>query len=701
MMRKVFVAALASFGILSGLSQSADDVRYCGQVGMTGKFLAHHPECRHEADVSESWLNDYTRHYTEDERGGDQTIYRIPVVFHIIHNNGPENISDQQVHDAMYILNRDFRMQNEDIEAVVPAFQGITADIGIEFVLASKDPNGQCHSGINRIQSPLTTEGGSDMKELSMWPRDMYMNVWVCADAGDGTAGYTYLPSTVNGNWGAQNDGIVLRHDYTGSIGTSSLFRSRTLTHEAGHWLNLSHTWGPTNSPGDEDNCGFDDMVDDTPNTVGYTSCNLNSASCGSELDNVQNYMEYSYCSRMFTQGQRLRMRAAITSPIAERNSLITQSNLVATGVINPQLCFCGFDTYNNSTCTGQAVQFFDRSYHGIVEWTWDFGDGTVFSGTDPEIYRNPVYTYTEPGVYNVSLTVSNGTSSLTSTVNAAMTVFELGGMEAPFEEGFEGAWPNSNWVINNRNGDFTYEITPSASYTGTKSLKLRNFSNNDQSNIDELLSSVYDMSAMDTIWLSYRWAYANRISGGATEDRLRIQVSGDCGQTWNTRRTRIGTTTLPTANPTNAQFTPASTSQWGSETLLLDNQDWMTDGFRIRFEFTGEGGNNFYLEDINITASDTVTVLPVGVGEWDQDFVYAIYPNPSSSQSAIRYYSMQSERISVKLYNSVGQVVEVIADEIIPGGETIWTVERKPAGIYTVVFEKNGFRKAEKILFE
>lgn len=681
-------------------AQSADGVRYCGQVEMTEKFHQHNSHCRHEVDAAKAELDEWVRNYSEEDRGGGQIIYQIPVVFHVIHNNGPENISDAQIYDAMFILNRDFRKQNADTSAVVSAFQDIIADVGIEFVLASKDPQGNCHSGINRVQSELTTEGGSEMKSLSMWPRDMYMNIWVCADAGDGVAGYTFLPSTVSGNWGAQNDGIVLRHDYTGSIGTGSIFRSRTLTHEVGHWINLAHTWGPTNSPNDPDNCFFDDDVADTPNTIGYVSCNLNGASCDSELDNVQNYMEYSFCSRMFTEGQRLRMRASLTSPIAQRNQLITQSNLIETGVINPELCSCSFSTWENSACIGQEVQFFDRSYHGVIEWTWNFGDGTILNGTDPNVHKNPIHVYETPGVYTVTLTVSNGTETMSSTVEAAMTIFDYAMFEAPFEESFENDWPNEYWAINNRNGDFTFEITPSAAFTGSRSLKLRNFSNNEQSNIDELLSATFDMSAMDTIWLSYRWAYANK-TAGPSEDKLRIQVSGDCGLNWSTRRTRQGTTTLPTANPTNSQFTPTSSAQWGSETLLLVNESWMTDGFRVRFEFTGESGNNFYLEDINIVASDTLTAISTGLNELQQEFIYSIFPNPSNNQSQVRYYATTSERMTVKLYNSIGQVVEVIADEVVMAGETIWNIERKPAGMYTVVFEKAGLRKAEKLLFE
>jgi PKD repeat protein len=699
-MKKISLVALSLVVGLLSFAQNVNELRYCGQVGRTMQFHQHHPECGHDVRVAESELEELTRTYSEDERGGGQTIYQIPVVFHIIHNDGPENISDAQVYDAMFILNRDFRKQNADTIAIVSAFEDIAADVGIEFVLASKDPFGNCHPGIVRVQSPLTTEGGSEMKALSMWPRNRYLNVWVCADAGDGTAGYTFLPSTVSGNWGSENDGIVLRHDYTGSIGTGNLFRSRTLTHEVGHWINLSHPWGPTNSPGEQSNCDFDDGVDDTPNTIGWTSCDLDGASCGSAIDNVQNYMEYSYCSRMFTEGQRSRMRAALTSPIAQRNNLITTNNLILTGVIDPELCFCDFRLIANTACVGQPITFNDLSYHGIELWSWDFGDGNTLEGSDPNIHKNPVYTYQEPGTYTVTLTVANGSNTLTVTKENIITIFDYAQESAPLEEGFESTWPNDAWAIYNHNNDLTYEITPSAAFTGTKSLKLRNFSNTEPGRIDELLSATYDMSGMDTVWLSYRWAYANKTSG-VTEDRLRIQVSGDCGATWSTRRTRMGTNTLPTANAINSQFTPTSTSQWGGETIIMSDEDWMNDGFRVRFEFTGQGGNNFYLDDINITASDTITVIPTNIREIKPTFVYSVFPNPTKDQTNIRYYALQSEFISAKMYNSLGQLVTVIAEEMVPAGETMWVVNKQPAGIYTIVLEKAGYRQVEKVLFE
>lgn len=109
---------------------------------------------------------------------------------------------------------------------------------------------------------------------------------------------HTYYPGA-----SSNVDGVLCLSSYIGSIGTSSVGRSRVMTHEIGHSLNLSHVWGDTNEPGVA--CG-DDNVSDTPETKGWTSCTLNGSVCNPPIvENVQNYMEYSYCDVMFTEGQK------------------------------------------------------------------------------------------------------------------------------------------------------------------------------------------------------------------------------------------------------------------------------------------------------------------------------------------------------------------------------------------------------------
>ncbi|HIF15312.1 MAG TPA: PKD domain-containing protein, partial [Bacteroidetes bacterium] len=67
--------------------------------------------------------------------------------------------------------------------------------------------------------------------------------------------------------------------------------------------------------------------------------------------------------------------------------------------------------------CAPLIVNFTDLSSGGtITHWTWDFGNGTGATGSDPLQHKNPSATYSTSGSYHVSLTVTDGTDSQTVT---------------------------------------------------------------------------------------------------------------------------------------------------------------------------------------------------------------------------------------------------------------------------------------------
>ncbi len=678
------------------LNAQNEEVLYCGQVKAREKLFRQHSGAEELANKATAKLNEETQN-TEESRGGGLTVYIIPVVFHIIHDNGPENVSDEQIQSALEVLNRDFRKLNMDTSAIVEQFLDVAGDTYIEFRLATIDPNGNCHSGINRVESELTYDGYSnDFKSLSYWPRNSYYNIWVCNSIGDNTAGYAYLPGDVNSPFSADQDGVVLKHNYTGDMGTSNAFRSRTITHETGHWLNLYHTWGPTNSPGDDANCDYDDLVNDTPNCIGATTCNLTMEACsGNELANIQNYMEYSYCSNMFTLGQRTRMRSALQSNTAQRNQLITAANLLETGVTDPPLCLAAFNSVNTSVCEGATVQFTDLSYHNVTQWTWNFGDGSAaLSGTDPAVHQNPTHTYANAGTYNVTLTVSNGSDQLSSTTNSFISVFPSNSNAAPFSEGFENTWPGSNWGIYNEGGNETWEVTPTAEFSGDKSLKLRNFNNDISSGHDVLYSTTFDLTGATVAYLEYKWAYANKVA--ETDDALRISVSGDCGQTWSLRKIRKGLSSLPTSDPINSQFTPTSTTQWDSEIITLTNADWFNPNFRVKFDFEGKGGNNLFLDDINITSDSQVSV-----NENKTNVLSNVYPNPAEEHMTLELVLLNTENISVMLYDATGKLCQTVQNGLLTSGAHYLNINKPAAGVYVLTITSNRQTTQQKVVFK
>ncbi|MDA0946115.1 MAG: hypothetical protein O2791_03620, partial [Bacteroidetes bacterium] len=123
----LFMTLLA---LASGLSlqvhaqaHTHDGVTPCGLNHAEARLFGLHPEAREaamEADRALEWETSQGM-----TAGSREDVLIIPVVFHVIHFNGPENISAAQVHDAVDVLNTNFRALNANITEVVPEFQDI------------------------------------------------------------------------------------------------------------------------------------------------------------------------------------------------------------------------------------------------------------------------------------------------------------------------------------------------------------------------------------------------------------------------------------------------------------------------------------------------------------------------------------------------------------------------------------------------
>lgn len=592
------------------------------------------------------------------------TVYYIPVVFHVLHNGGLENISDEQVLDALSILNRDYRKQNNDANNVNAAFTGLPADVEIEFRLATIAPNGTCFNGITRTQNVISNDGSNGNAQVNaiiagnnvyngQFPGDEYLNIFVCGEIG-GAAGYTYTPSNWIGT--SMANGIWILHNYVGSIGTSSTYASRALTHEVGHWLNLEHTWGGNNNPGNASSCSTDDGVGDTPNTIGVTSCNQNEATCG-PLANVENYMDYSYCSKMFTPGQKTRMRNAITSNIANRDNLISASNLAAVGATGSvYLCSAQFQADRTTICAGNTINFDDQSYNLVNGWTWSFPGGSPATSTS----QNPAVTYNTPGLYTVTLNATDGTNSDAESKTSYIRVLPAA-TGLPFHEDFESYTTLNNiepWEVINPGGN-PWSLHTGTGFTGNKCAKISNFGQS-AGNFDDLISSPIDLSSINAttgVTMSFRYSYVKRYT--SNNEVLKVYVTPNCGENWAPRKTISGTQLSTTAQ--NAAWTPTSQTNWVTVHMTNITSGYWTDEFRCRFEFQSDGGNNIYVDDINIySGAPSDNIIVAGIGENGFDIAsLSVYPNPTDNDLNVRFALNVADRANLYVQDVSGKIVQ------------------------------------------
>lgn len=678
--------SLVTLSLLGSSAMFAQNTIPCYTDEMLAKRIAENPAIEQIHNESMERLSRESESMTTTERGG---VSIIPVVFHVIHANGAENIPKSQIDEQIEILNKDFSLQNADAANIETFFLSRAANSELEFRLATKDENGNCTDGVVRVYSELTHGADDNVKELSGWDNEKYLNVWVVAsieleddDPNFVVAGYAYYPNVVN--WGPEIDGIVIRADQVGENDGS-----RTLTHEVGHYLGLPHTFNNGCS-------GNGDGISDTPPTAEANyGCDLGRNSCHNdspdEKDNIQNHMDYSNCRYMFTNGQKNRMHSSINQ---YRSQLVSGSNNIATGVIGtPPICVpkAEFSSNTASVCAGGTVTFTDESWNAEpTSWNWSFPGGNPASSNS----ASPTVTYDTPGTYSVTLTSGTVTGSDTKTKTSYIHVSgDAEFTNAPYSEGFEdqGAF-NNYWTVNNPTGSQTWSFYSSTSYSGNSCVRMNNFSAATGS-VDELISPSYDLSNVMDAKLYFKMAYVQKTEENS--DKLRVLFSTNCGQTWVLRWVKVGST-LKTGNPQTSVFVPSSSSQWEEITVNLSQSIATSDNVRVKFEFTADGGNQLYIDDINlggIVGVNEITAEEIGL---------MVYPNPTNGTSTLSFDLAERENLALYATDIVGKRIEIASTQSFAPGQhqiEIGKEQLGASGIYMLTLEGENMRVVEKLV--
>ena len=353
----------------------------------------------------------------------------IPVVVHVIHDLGVENISDASIQGALDVLNANINGQGANFLSKTPdVFAAVRGDAKVEFRLAKIDPLGNPTTGINRVRSTLTNEPdpANGVKALSYWNSYQYFNIWTVKkflpqDDGNTLLGYAQFPNSGR----MSTDGVVLL--------SSQMVSGGTLTHEVGHWLGLRHTWGDAvcgddgvkdTPPARDPNFGVN--LSDFPYHVGNigigAGCLGDSMNWAGEM--FVNYMDYSSDPdvTMFTIDQNAIMNTTLdgsydestgVSGIGFREYMWSTENVANTGTGDgfkvptcTQEASFVVTTGASSLCQGEALIFKgNKTMFGtgnVSSFVWDFGDGT----SDNSGNNLVSHTYNSVGSFDATLTV-------------------------------------------------------------------------------------------------------------------------------------------------------------------------------------------------------------------------------------------------------------------------------------------------------
>lgn len=589
------------------------------------------------SEAFEQWLSAAKSLQASSGLRTTQTVYQIPVVFHVIHDGSEvgsgTNISDDRIIEQVAILNADYRRANADAADTPEEFASVAADAEIEFVLARQDPEGLPTTGIVRVKGSKSVYSLADdaaLKAESYWDQDDYLNIYV-TDISGGYLGYAQFPfSNLEGiaselkNHKA-TDGVVLDYKWVGTNTSTGSFDSygRTATHEIGHYLGLRHIWG-------DGDCSVDDYCSDTPLSGSSTSgCPEDKASCSTE-EMIQNYMDYTndVCMNLFTECQKERMRTVLelsprrysllSSPGLEDPVLIT-NDLGVRSITAPQQSDCSetatpsvqLRNYGSNTITSFVAQLtvnetivetksFTTSLETGATTSVSFNEITLDGTLDNEV------TF---GILSVNDSADNNALNDTKSV----TLYTFASEIAPYSEDFE---TEQNLPTRTETGDssrWTY-LTAATSGNASNQAAVAPFYNQ-TSNFgyqDLLLTHTLDLSNLRSAQLFFRYAYACRQQEGNSTyylDGLIVAISTSCGSTFSTDQwlMELYGRNLQTAGTSDFSFIPLDDSDW--EELTFDLSDFMGESnVQIAFIGINGGGNNLYIDDITVTSEELLS---------------------------------------------------------------------------------------------
>lgn len=214
-----------------------------------------------------------------------------------------------------------------------------------------------------------------------------------------------------------------------------------------------------------------------------------------------------------------------------------------------------------------------------------------------------------------------------------------------------------------------------------------------DEGDLSQIYSRPIDLSNTNTnVNISFKFAYAKRNS--SNNERFTFWVSSDCGESWSLRG--IWNNNFDTAPMTNINWAPSSPAHWESVTIDNLTSSQLVSNFMFKFEFDSDGGNNFYIDDINIEGPNATSV-----DELDISNNINVFPNPASSEATVSISGDQRYTFDLNLINSLGQTV--ISQGSLPfnGGteQFVLNTGALSPGVYILSLETHDGKRAVKRL--
>jgi len=244
-------------------------------------------------------------------------------------------------------------------------------------------------------------------------------------------------------------------------------------------------------------------------------------------------------------------------------------------------------------------------------------------------------------GISNISIIAANPNGQMDqnkSNDTATAVHHYLKPIDMPIKESFNGInhWP----IYPIHDSDRWQKALPSSAMVA------RNFQR--PSFTSGMISPLVIRGNPDSVFLDFELA-ANAPSG-TRPDTLEVAISWDCGKTWEPVYKKWGSTLSTTNKNITASFEPLNTTEWRKERIDLTNMVNGKNTFMARFVNIGNGNNNVYIDNVNITS----ITLPQRLKEQG----HLLYPNPASTNTAIQFFPAATNLKAIQVSDAKGEIV-------------------------------------------
>ena len=358
--------------------------------------------------------------------------------------------------------------------------------------------------------------------------------------------------------------------------------------------------------------------------------------------------------------------------------------------VVGGNVLSADFTSDITELCYGNDVHFYDNSTGNITSWEWEFPGGDPATSNE----ENPVVIYNTPGMWGVTLTVGDGTSTNTSGMMDYLIVFDdpatpdtpTGDAEMCQDS------PNSSYNTNNASGatSWIWEMDPESA--GTMTIN------------GPIVEIDWSADFAGTVQLSV--ACENMCGQSDMSDPLEITIlpfPGAAGEITGEEEVCQGFMEVYNVD----EIADADEYEW-----MIDPEDAgamqvnMNENI-IDWSWTFEGTAVIKVRGINdcgegdwSPAFEVIVDICYGIGNEMMINSLSVYPNPGNGIFNIDISEQELTSFKVTVINSLGSVVYV---QEFDQGENSLKIDltNYPDGIYYLKIEDGSFIGMKKIIIQ